>query len=514
MTHPLNNTDWNTEWNTLFQADAGFQAINPASGEKLPGHFPEHTDAEISQAIEEAAHQFIQFATSSSRTRAELLRQIALELENDRSRIVARAALETALPEARLNGELGRTTGQLNFFATILDQGSWQRSVIDPANPKREPLPKPDLRLHYLSLGPVAVFGASNFPLAFSVAGGDTASALAAGCPVIVKAHPAHPGTSELAAAAIRRALKNCHLPDGLFALIQGSGHQQGQALVKHPQIKAVGFTGSLRGGRALYDLAVSRPEPIPFFGELGSVNPVFLLPDVLDSAPQRLANEFIASLTLGAGQFCTNPGLVLAVQSPALELFIDQASRTLHHQPAGTLLTPAISAGYRQQIQQLQQTPAMKLEAQATQSPGEHQVQPVLFSIKAEQWLALNTREEEVFGPAATLVICRDISQMKAIASQLQGQLTCTLHCSDTDLDLAHQLLQTLQFKAGRILFNGWPTGVEVSTAMIHGGPYPASTASQSTSVGGTAIERFLRPICLQNAPQALLPDSLLDPS
>ena len=510
MTHPLNNIDWNT----LFQAEAGFQAINPASGEKLPGHFPEHTDTEINRFIEGAAHQFIQFATSSSRTRAELLRQIARELENDRSRIVARAALETALPEARLNGELGRTTGQLNFFATILDQGSWQRSVIDPADPKREPLPKPDLRLHYLPIGPVAVFGASNFPLAFSVAGGDTASALAAGCPVIVKAHPAHPGTSELAAAAIRRALKNCHLPDGLFALIQGSGHQQGQALVKHPQIKAVGFTGSLRGGRALYDLAVSRPEPIPFFGELGSVNPVFLLPDALDAAPEKLANEYIASLTLGAGQFCTNPGLVFAVKSPALDLFIDQAGKALHLQPAGTLLTPAISAGYQQQIQQLQQTPAMKLEAQAAQTPEMEQVQSMLFSIEAEQWLALNTREEEVFGPAGTLVICRDLEQMKVIAPQLQGQLTCTLHCTDADLDLAHQLLQTLQFKAGRILFNGWPTGVEISPAMVHGGPYPASTASQSTSVGGTAIERFLRPVCLQNAPQALLPDSLLDHS
>ncbi len=494
---------------TTDKTTSGFQGLNPASNELLPGIFPENGAVEVEQAVSAAADAFNRYSNLSDLQRAEFLNTIADELEADRAAIVERATQESALPDMRINGELSRTCGQLMLFANLLKEGSWVRASLDQADPERQPLPKPDLRMMQMPLGPVAVFGASNFPLAFSVAGGDTASALAAGCPVVVKGHPAHPGTSELVGRAINRAIEKCQLPAGVFSLLQGTSIELGAALVQAPAIKAVGFTGSLKGGRALFDLASSRPEPIPFYGELGSTNPVFLLPDALQQKTETLANEFVGSLNMGCGQFCTNPGLIIACKGKALDQFLDIASQGIQQQAVSTMLTPGISRAYLQGRNQLAEQEGVTVLAYGQEATG-NQAQPALLKASAEAFINNPLLEEEVFGPMALVVECETPEQMLQLINGLSGHLTSTLHVAGGDQTLAQSVSAAISQKVGRVLFNGWPTGVEVAHAMTHGGPYPASTDSRSTSVGSTAIDRWVRPVSWQNAPEAVLPQAL----
>jgi NADP-dependent aldehyde dehydrogenase len=410
--------------------------------------------------------------------------------------------LETGLPQARLQGERARTCGQLRIFARTVLAGEWLDVRVDQAQPARQPLPRADLRQRQIPLGPVAVFGASNFPLAFSVAGGDTASALAAGCPVIVKAHSAHPGTSELVGQAIVRAVQQCGLPAGVFALLFGSGREVGQGLVSNPHIKAVGFTGSRAGGLALCHSAQQRAEPIPVYAEMSSTNPVFLLPAALQARGEVLAQGFVASLTQGAGQFCTNPGLLVAVQGPALEQFVATAAELLQHSAAQTMLTPGIWAAYQDGVDSLSRHASTV--AKGVLPTGPNQCQAQLLRVSAAEYLANPALQAEVFGAAALIVQCRDEAERLQLAEALEGQLTATLQLDDDDIALARSLLPVLERKAGRILVNGWPTGVEVCDAMVHGGPFPATSDVRSTSVGTAAIQRFLRPVCYQDLPDA----------
>jgi len=378
----------------------------------------------------------------------------------------------------------------------------------DAALPDRNPLPRPDLRVMQRPLGPVAVFGASNFPLAFSVAGGDTASALAAGCPVVVKGHEAHPGTSELVAEAILAAMAAQGVDPGAFSLVHGGTRETGQALVQHPLVRAVGFTGSLRGGRALFDLCASRPEPIPFFGELGSVNPMFLLPRALGARGAEIAAGWAGSLTMGAGQFCTNPGIAVAVEGPDAEAFAEAARAALAEIAPQTMLTEGIAEAYR--AGQDRMAGAEGVEGLLSPAWEARMAAPALHRTTAAAWMADDALGEEVFGPLGLIVTVADAAEMKAVAEHLEGQLTCTLHMDGGDTETARDLLPVLERKAGRILANGFPTGVEVCDAMVHGGPYPASTNFGHTSVGTLAIRRWLRPVCYQNLPEALLPADL----
>ncbi|MEO4026555.1 aldehyde dehydrogenase (NADP(+)) [Chromobacterium vaccinii] len=484
------------------------RAIDPSTDQALEPGYPGADREQVEQACALAWEAFDAYRETAPETRARFLETIADEMEALGDALIERAMAETGLPRARLQGERGRTCGQLRLFARTLRAGEWLDARVDPAMPQRQPLPRADLRQRQVALGPVAVFGASNFPLAFSVAGGDTASALAAGCPVIVKAHSAHPGVSELAGRAIARAAEKCELPAGVFALLFGEGREAGQALVADPRIKAVGFTGSRGGGLALCRLAQSRPEPIPVFAEMSSTNPVFLLPAALRARGEALAQGFVGSLTLGAGQFCTNPGLIIAEQGPALDGFIAAASALLRQSPAQTMLTPGIFRAYQAGVDAL--SGHARLAAAGLPATGPNQCQAQLWLADARDYLAKPALRAEVFGAAALIVQCRDAGEFRQLAEQLEGQLTATLQLDEGDLDLAHALLPTLERKAGRILVNGWPTGVEVCDAMVHGGPYPATSDARATSVGTAAIQRFLRPVCYQDFPDALLPQAL----
>lgn len=463
--------------------------------------------AQVSQAAEAADAAFEMFSRTSRKQRAAFLDRIAEEIEARAEDITAVGAAESALPEARLNNERGRTVSQLRMFARHIEKGDYLDKRHDPALPDREP-PRPDLRMMQRPVGPVAVFGASNFPLAFSVAGGDTASALAAGCPVIVKGHPAHPGTGELVAQAITAAIDACDLPAGVCSFIQAGSHEAGASLVQHPLIKAVGFTGSLKGGRALFDLCVARPEPIPFFGEMGSINPMFILPQALQARGAEIAQGWVGSLTLGAGQFCTNPGVAVVLDCADADAFVQTAAKVLQDMNAQTMLTDGIAEACREGISVLQNASGVDQVVQ-TDSDG-RQTSPNLFVTSAQQWFDNPVLGEEVFGPVGLIVKARDAEEMLRVARSLQGELTCTLHLDDGDSSLGQQLLPILERKAGRLLANGFPTGVEVCDAMVHGGPYPASTNFGATSVGTLAIRRFLRPVCYQNLPAALLPADL----
>lgn len=490
-----------------------FAAVAAATGQATDRKYCDAGTPEVDAAAAAAEAAFFAYAGTSIAERAAFLRTIADEIEARGPEITRLAMEETALPEARLAGERGRTTGQLRFFADYIEQGSCFDLRVDTALPDRAPMPRPDLRLLNRPIGPVAVFGASNFPLAFSTAGGDTASALAAGCPVVVKGHPAHPGTSELIAEAIHAALKACDMPTGTFALLQGAGYEVGAALVKHPSIKAVGFTGSLRGGRALFDLAVSRPEPIPFYGELGSVNPVFLFPNALASRSEELAKGWAGSLTMGVGQFCTNPGVVVGLDSTDMDAFIRVASEALEQTPAHSMLTKGIAEAYVTAVERRAGTEDVR--AAVPPKPMEAcAVSPAVFEVSAAVWLAEEDLQHEVFGPAAMVVRCSSPAEMLAVADALEGQLTATLMVDADDMDNARPFVPVLERKAGRLLCNGFSTGVEVAHAMMHGGPYPASTDVRSTSVGSKAIERFLRPVAFQNFPAALMPEMLKDES
>lgn len=488
-------------------------AINPATNQAIPNPpFGLGGGAHVDRAARLAALAFDAYRRQPMETRAALLETIADNIEALGDTLIERAHAETGLPVARLQGERGRTTGQLRLFASVVRQGHFLRATLDTALPQRQPLPRSDLRMAKLPLGPVAVFGASNFPLAFSVAGGDTASALAAGCPVIVKAHSAHLGTSELVGRAIQQAVAGLGLHEGVFSLLIGAGRTLGESLVAHPSIKAVGFTGSRQGGVALQRIAQQRAEPIPVYAEMSSINPVFLLPGALAARAEGLASAFADSLTLGAGQFCTNPGLVLAMDGPGLDAFVAAAAQALGKKPAQTMLTPGIYDAYCSGKAALQAADGVSTVAEGLSSEGRpNAAQAALYLSDAEHLLAEVALQAEVFGPAALLIRVQDEDTLHRVAEHLEGQLTATLLLDESDHPLARTLLPVLERKAGRILVNGFPTGVEVCHAMVHGGPYPATTNAMYTSVGAQAIDRFLRPVCYQDVPEALLPAELL---
>ena len=487
-----------------------FQGINPATGQPLPGQFNEATTQEVAQACEKAAVAFLEYRKKSGAEKANFLEKIADEIDAIGDELLQRAQAESGLPLPRLTGERGRTTGQLRLFATYLREGSWVNARIDTALPDRQPLPRPDLRQMLRPLGPVGVFGASNFPLAFSVAGGDTASALAAGCPIVVKGHPAHPGTSQLVGDAILRAVTACGMPDGTFAMVQGRTTAVGMAIVEHPAIKAVGFTGSLRGGRALFDAAARRPEPIPVYAEMGSTNPVFFLPQILKEKGSALAQNFVSSVTLGVGQFCTNPGVAVLQQSADADTFMQEAATAVTASQPAAMLTQGIQRAFVEGIGKLATAEGVQTLGQATAADSFANGTPILLKTTAETLLANQELAEEVFGPGSVLVEANGKEQLLAVARSLEGHLTATVWGTNEELPDYADLLEILEQKVGRLLINGFPTGVEVSHAMQHGGPYPATSDSRSTSVGTNAILRFARPVCYQNFPDALLPDEL----
>ncbi|TDH38386.1 aldehyde dehydrogenase (NADP(+)) [Pseudohoeflea suaedae] len=477
----------------------------PAHGEAR--EFSVGTPAHVDAAAKAAEEAFWSYGYSTRAERAAFLNAIADEIEARADEITAIGTSETGLPEARLQGERGRTTGQLRLFASHIEKGDYLDLRHDAALPDRAPLPRPDLKMIQRPIGPVAVFGASNFPLAFSTAGGDTAAALAAGCPVVVKGHSAHPGTGEIVAQAIDAAIKKTGVNPGVFSFIQGGKRDVGQSLVQHPLIKAVGFTGSLGGGRALFDLCAQRPEPIPFFGELGSVNPMFLMPEALKARSEALGKGWAGSLTMGAGQFCTNPGIAVVLDGPDADAFVKAATEALQGMGGQTMLTDGIAAAYRQGRDRVAGVDGVQ-ELVSTE-PGEREATPFLFSATGKQWLDNEELGEEVFGPLGLVVRAADFDEVRKIARTLHGQLTVTIHMDDADTADARQLMPVLERKAGRILVNGFPTGVEVCDSMVHGGPYPASTNFGATSVGTLSIRRFLRPVCYQNMPDELLPEA-----
>ncbi|QBI00947.1 aldehyde dehydrogenase (NADP(+)) [Pseudoduganella albidiflava] len=486
-----------------------FKAWNPGLNSHIEPSFRTADADQIDQACRLAGAAFDTFRATSDAQRASFLETVAEQIVAIGDELIVRAMAETGLPRARLEGERGRTVNQLKLFADLLREGSYRDVRIDTPLPERTP-PRPDLRYRLIGVGPVAVFGASNFPLAFSVAGGDTASAFAAGCPVVLKAHPAHPGTSELVGRAVVKAVELAGLPAGTFALLTGVGNDIGQQLVAHPEIQAVGFTGSRFGGLALMAVAAARPQPIPVYAEMSSINPLFLLPGALKARGAEIAQQFAGSLTLGVGQFCTNPGLVLGIAGPDFDAFAHAAAAALGGIAASPMLTAGIASAYQQGVAALAGQQSVKTLALAAPEVGKGGA--ALFVTSADAFLAEKVLHGEVFGPASLLVACRDVAEMRRVTDHLEGQLTATLQLEESDLDAAETLLPALERKVGRILANGFPTGVEVSTAMVHGGPFPATSDGRSTSVGTGAILRFLRPVCYQNLPQRLLPAALRD--
>ncbi|MFO6428872.1 aldehyde dehydrogenase (NADP(+)) [Erythrobacter sp. W302b] len=487
-----------------------FAAVAAASGAALEPAFAQANTDDVADACAAAAAAQPVFADLPLAQRAAFLRSVAAKIDALGDSLTQRAMLESGLPEARLNGERGRTVGQLRLFADEVENGAWQGLRIDHALPQRTP-PKPDLRMRKVPLGPVAVFGASNFPLAFSVAGGDTASALAAGCCVVVKGHPAHPGTSELVAGAILDAVREAGLPDGVFSLVNGTDFALGEALVKNPRIAAVGFTGSRAGGLALMNHAAARPVPIPVYAEMSSVNPVVLMPTRMDEAADELAAAYVGSLSLGAGQFCTNPGIVLAVEGEATTRFIAAVGAALTGIPAQTMLTSGIQSAYAKGIATIGAQPGAELVGTGTAGAGACG-QAQVFTVSGAAFRANPVLSHEVFGPSSIIVVCTDLDEVSAILSDMEGQLTATLHMASADYPAERKLIPILENRAGRIIANAWPTGVEVTHAMVHGGPFPATSDGRSTSVGTLAIDRFLRPVSYQDLPAALLPKALLD--
>jgi alpha-ketoglutaric semialdehyde dehydrogenase len=474
--------------------------------------FEEGSAAHVDDALaaaEQASHDYRRLPAEA---RAAFLDLIADELERADGLLDA-AHRETALPPERVAAERGRTASQLRMFANLVRDGSWVDARIDRALPDRKPLPKPDIRRMLIPLGPVAVFGASNFPLAFSVAGGDTASALAAGCPVVVKAHPAHPATSELAARAIIAAVNASGMPAGVFSLLQSTRHDVATALVRHPYTKAVGFTGSLRAGRALFDAAAARPDPIPVYAEMGSVNPVFVLPGAVAERADSIAEGLKNSVTLGVGQFCTNPGLTIGIDDERFEQFIRRMEVLIGEAQPGTMLYPAIFASYEAGVHRLSAIDDMRtIRSSIGAGLQERQARPSLFATGALTFMRHRELGEELFGPSTVIVRCGSRDEMEAVARRLDGQLTATIHGTPADLAEYASLISILADKAGRLIVNGFPTGVEVCPSMQHGGPYPATTDSKTTSVGTAAIHRFARPVAYQNFPQSSLPVELQD--
>ncbi len=487
-----------------------FKAYDPAKNVSLEPTFTSATTEDVERAAQLAAAAAPVLARLSGAGRGRFLRAIAANLETKADDLVARARQETALPEARLKGEVTRTVGQLRLYAETAERGDWLDARIETANPDRKPLPKPDHRSMLRPLGPVVVFGSSNFPFAYSVAGGDTASALAVGCPVIVKAHPAHPGTSELVGRLILHAVRDCGLPEGTFSLLFDAGFEIGQALVKHPLVKAAGFTGSVKGGRALTDLGAARPEPIPVYAEMGSVNPVFILPGAIAERSAAMVDGLHASSTLGVGQFCTNPGLIVLPRSPAAEEFVRNLAVKLSATPEGVMLTPGIAKAFATNSANRGKQAGVKVIAQA-KAAGTCGAAPVWFETDALTFLGNHALSGEIFGPSSLVVWCEDRAEMLQVAAQIEGSLTATVHTGTAETKEQADLIEVLATKAGRIVLNGYPTGVEVSHAIVHGGPYPStSDGGRTTSVGTRALGRWARPVCYQSFPDELLPPEL----
>lgn len=487
---------------------------SPLDGAALPGSFTTATEAEVDQAIRAAAAAFAEFRSSTGETRARFLETIAKELENLGNTLIERANLETGLTPQRLESERGRTVSQLRMFATIAREHSWLDARIETAQPERHPIPKPDIRRMLQPIGPVVVFGASNFPLAYSVAGGDTASALATGNPVVVKAHEAHPGTSELVGEIIVKAAAQMGLPAGVFSMIQGNGRTVGPWLVSHPATKAVAFTGSLAGGRALFDIAAKRPDPIPVFAEMGSLNPVILLPGALCRRGGEIARQLAASATDGAGQFCTKPGIFIACESDGLASFREALAEAVSEVPATTMLHAGIADTFFHSTESLREHAGLKVLAHGMTAYDETgcQGRAWIMETEAKSFLASPELAHEVFGPFALLVVASSLEEVMKVVESLGGQLTASVFADEEESEEVTILVPRLSEIAGRLIFNGVPTGLEVNTATQHGGPWPASTDSRFTSMGTAALQRFVRPVAYQNYPPSLLPDALRD--
>lgn len=493
---------------------AAFRAIDPSTGKELDVQFHEGTADEADRALRAATEASGVFGKSSPQQRAALLDAIAKQIEAIGDSLLERANAETALGTMRLTGERGRTCNQLRMFARIVEEGSWVRACIDTAIPDRKPLPKPDIRRMLMPVGPVVSFSASNFPLAISVAGNDLSSAFAVGCPVVVKNHPGHPGTSELVAEAVYRAIADVGLPAGIFSMINGRGHEIGLALVRHPLARAVGFTGSLRGGKALFDAVNARPEPIPVFAEMGSINPVFVLPGALAERGQQIAVGLRGSVTLGVGQFCTNPGLVIGLDDDRTRQFADQAANLMAEAAPATMLYAGIRDGYVAGIERFRKTPGVKVLAHARTEAdaAKTQAAPTMLGTDVDTFLKHHALSEEVFGPSTLLVTGRSKEDLLRVAQSFEGQLTATVHGTPDDFEQHRDLIDLLKQKVGRIIFNGYPTGIEPCPSVHHGGPWPATSDGRYSSIGSSALERWARPICYQDCPQVLLPDELKD--
>lgn len=496
---------------TVRGTEGKLRAINPVTGEELDPEFGAGTKSDVDAACSLAEEAFNPFRAMPLEKRAQFLEAIAQGILDLGDALIERVMAESGLPRPRVEGERGRTVSQLRLFASLVRDGRWLNATIDRALPERKPLPRVDLRSQTIPLGPVAVFSASNFPLAFSVAGGDTASAFAAGCPVVAKSHSSHLGTSEMVGRAVQKAVKDCGMPEGTFSLLVGGGSSVGEALVKHPAIQAVGFTGSRKVGRHLVAIAAAREVPIPVYAEMSSINPVFLLPGALAERAEKIGQGLIDSVTLGTGQFCTKPGVVIGVAGANFDRFLAAAQTAVEAKMATTMLNPTIHKAYCQGTAHWSGIASLRpLSAGGAAMPGSYAGQPMIFGVSAKDFMASPELLDEVFGPAALLVECVDVDELRGVARYVNGQLTATLHMAKGDTELARELVPVLERKAGRLLVNGFPTGVEVTYAMVHGGPSPSTSDGRVTSVGAMAIERFLRPVCYQDFPADLLPEAL----
>ncbi len=484
---------------------------NPQTGEQLTGEYPIANEQTVDTAMQKAWTAWKTYRTFSGKKKATFLRAIAEEIEQAEG-LVDRAMQESGLPEGRIKGERGRTCNQLRMFADLVENGSWVEATIDQAQPDRQPIPKADIRKMLVPTGPVVVFTASNFPLAFSTAGGDTASALAAGNPVVVKAHESHPGTNDIVSKAILRAAKKTGMPEGVYATLYGEGHKVGQQLVLHPLTKSVAFTGSFRGGKALYDLAGKRSEPIPVFAEMGSVNPIFILPEKLKNGASDLAAQIANSVNLGVGQFCTNPGILVAMQGEGIEQLKSDMKAAFSQITPACMLNQGIYQNFESKKEALLQESGVETEFRFNGDVDAPNARPAIASVDAVHFLMNENLQEEVFGPFTLLVSCRDEVEFLKVANHFAGQLTATIMGEQEEVTKYTELFGILQEKVGRLIFNGVPTGVEVCHSMQHGGPYPATTDGRFTSVGTAAIKRFARPVAFQDCPEALLPDELKD--
>ena len=487
-----------------------YKTFNPEINQENDVEFCEASSEEINDAVTLASRAFKKFRTTSGAKKAEFLNTIADEILALDDQLIQTYCSETGLPEGRAKGERGRTVGQLRSFATMVAEGSWVDATIDKAKPNREPMPRLDIRKMSIPLGPVVVFGASNFPLAYSTAGGDTAAALAAGCPVIVKSHPMHAGTGELVASAIIKAAEKTGMPNGVFSNLNSSGIEVGQQLVANPKIKAVGFTGSIKGGRALLDLAAKREEPIPVFAEMGSINPVLILPKALENRNEEIATTYAGSITLGTGQFCTNPGLILGIKSDALSAFINYLSQEIMDINTACMLHPDIKKAYNANKEKVIAQDHVSVTANFASDVANNHAQQAVVSVNGNTFLENPTLHIEVFGPFSMVVQCENITELEQVIASLEGQLTGTVIADNDEISDYSNIIAALQNRVGRIIFNGVPTGVEVCESMVHGGPYPASTDSRFSAVGISSIKRWVRPFSYQSWPNHLLPDEL----